>query len=100
MPFVKHHDMVKAIPPNRTDGPFTISILPRRSWRNRPIPNAYRSYALDEHVAIDPVSIAQQISRCRLPAESFRQLLGNLFSLRISRDPNPSNLTSVMPQDQ
>src|SRR5262249_40892508 len=49
--------MVKAIPSDRTDEPLRISVLPWRSWCDRPIPNAHRSKAADEDVAIDTISL-------------------------------------------
>ena len=42
MPFAEHDNVVKSFPPDRTDRPFTISVLPRRSRRGWPIPNAHR----------------------------------------------------------
>jgi hypothetical protein len=43
MLLAKHKDMVKAIPPDRSDKPLRASVLPWRSRRNGPIPNAHRS---------------------------------------------------------
>ena len=42
MPLAEHDNVVKTFPPDRTDRPFTISVLPRRSRRGWPIPNAHR----------------------------------------------------------
>src|SRR3979490_3265316 len=42
MPLAEHDNVVKSFPPDRTDRPFTISVLPRRSRRGWPIPNAHR----------------------------------------------------------
>ena len=41
MPLAKYNDMIQAIPPDRTDQPFRISVLPWRSCRSRPITNAH-----------------------------------------------------------
>ena len=45
MPLAEHDNVVKTFPPDRTDRPFTISVLPRRSRRGWPIPNAHRPKA-------------------------------------------------------
>ena len=50
MPLAEHDNVVKTFPPDRTDRPFTISVLPRRSRRGWPIPNAHRPKAADEDV--------------------------------------------------
>src|SRR4030088_3107743 len=48
MPLPEHDNMVQAIASDRTDRPFTISILPRRSRCGWPIPNAHRPKGADE----------------------------------------------------
>jgi hypothetical protein len=49
MPLAEHDNVVKAFRPERTDRPFTISALPRRSRRGWPIPNAHRPKAADAY---------------------------------------------------
>ena len=61
MPLAKDHDMVKAFPSDRPDQPLTIAILPWRPRRGRSIPNTHSPKAPDEHLAINPVSIADEI---------------------------------------
>ena len=41
--FAEYNDVVKAFPADRTDQPFSISILPRGARRRRSIADAYRS---------------------------------------------------------
>src|SRR5260221_4516836 len=55
MLLAEHDNVVKTFPPDRTDRPFTISGLPRRSRRALPIPNAHRPKAADEDVTVDDV---------------------------------------------
>src|SRR5882757_2355785 len=38
LPLAEHDNVVKTFPPDRTDRPFTISVLPRRSRRGWPDP--------------------------------------------------------------
>jgi hypothetical protein len=57
MPLAEHNDMVKAIPSDRTDEPLRVSVLPWRSWCDRPVPNAHRANATDKDIAIDTIPI-------------------------------------------
>ena len=41
MRFTEHDDVVQALPSDRADESFNISILPGRSGRDRPVPNAH-----------------------------------------------------------
>jgi hypothetical protein len=61
MPLPEHDDMVQAIASDRTDRPFTISILPRRSRCGWPIPNAHRPKAADEDVTVDGVAVTNDV---------------------------------------
>ena len=57
MRLAKYNNMIQAIPPDRADQPFRISVLPWRSHRSRPITNAHRLKAADENVAVDGVAV-------------------------------------------
>jgi hypothetical protein len=67
MPLAEHDNVVKTLPADRTDRPFTISVLPRRSRRGWPIPNARRPKAADEDVTVDGVAVTNDVSRFYLP---------------------------------
>jgi hypothetical protein len=84
VPLTKYDDMVKAIPPDRPDEPLRTSILPWRSWCDRTIPYAHRSQPAEKGIAIDAISIANDISRSLLPPVCFCQLAGNPFRARMS----------------
>ena len=62
MPLPEHDNMVQAIASDRTDRPFTISILPRRSRRGWPITNAHRPKAADEDVTVDGVAVTNDVA--------------------------------------
>jgi hypothetical protein len=51
----EYNDVVNAFPADRTDQPFSISILPRGARRRRSIANAYRSESADKDLTIGPV---------------------------------------------
>ena len=67
MPLAEHDNVVKTFPPDRTDRPFTISVLPRRARRGWPIPNAHRTRAADEDVTVDGVAVTNDVSRRYFP---------------------------------
>jgi hypothetical protein len=56
----EHNNVVKAFPADRTDQPFSISILPRGARRRRPIANAHRSKPSDEDLTIGPVPVCTE----------------------------------------
>jgi hypothetical protein len=83
VPVAEHNDMVKAIPPDRTDEPLRTSVLPWRPRRNRPIPYAHCSKTPDQCIAIDAISIANDISWRLLPAVCLGELTGNPLGTRM-----------------
>jgi hypothetical protein len=85
----EHDDMIKTFPSDRADQPFSMSILPWRSRRGWPVTNAHRAKTPGEYLAVDPVPIADDISRCSLPAASFGELVGNPFGGRMGRHAEP-----------
>src|ERR1700759_1867293 len=67
MPLAEHDNVVKTFPPDRADRPFTIPVLPRRSRRGWPIPNAHRPKAADEDVTVDGGAVTDDVSRRCFP---------------------------------
>jgi hypothetical protein len=57
MPLAKYNNMIQAIPPDRADQTFRISVLTRRSRRSRPVTNARRLKAADKNVAVGGVAV-------------------------------------------
>ncbi len=100
MPFAEDNDMVKTIPSDRTDEPLRMSVLPWRSWCDRPVPNAHRANATDKDIAIDTIPIANDILRRLLPAVCLGELTRNPLAARMRGHAQPQNLTAGMPQDQ
>src|SRR6195256_2364151 len=100
MPLAEDNDMVKTIPSDRTDEPLRMSVLPWRSWFDRPVPNAHRANATDKDIAIDTIPIANDILRPLLPAVGLGELTRNPLGARMRGHAQPQNLTAGMPQDQ
>src|SRR5437667_10653286 len=63
MPLAEHDNVVKTFPPDRTDRPFTISVMPRRSRRGWSIPSAHRPKVADEDLTVDGVAVTNHVSR-------------------------------------
>ena len=101
MPLAEDNDMVKAIPSDRTDEPLRMSVLPWRSWCDRPVPNAHRANATDKDIAIDTIPIANDILRPLLPAVCLGEADAQSIGRSDARSrPATEWLTAGMPQDQ
>src|SRR6267142_195917 len=100
MPLPEHDNMVKTFPPDRTDRPFTIPVLPRRSWRGRPIPNAHRPKAADEDVTVDGVAVTDDVSRRSFPTIGLGELARNPFSRWVRGHSQPQHLPAIVMQYQ
>ena len=100
MPLAEHDNVVKTFPTDRTDRPFTIPVLPRRSRGGWPIPNAHRPKTSDEDITVDAIAIANEIAWPLLPATSFRQLAADPFGARMAGCSKPQNFTAAMLKDQ
>ena len=74
MPFAKYNNMIQAIPPDRADQTFRISVLPWRSGRSRPITDAHRLKAADENVAVNGIAITDDVSWCCCPTICLGEL--------------------------
>src|SRR4051794_30936847 len=80
MPLAEYNNMVKALPPDRTDQPFSICVLPWRARRRRSITNAHGSNSSNKDFAIGPVPVADQIARGLLPAARLGDLICDPFA--------------------
>ena len=71
MSLAEHHDMIKTFPPDRTDQPFSMPILPWRSRRRWSVTNAHRANPSGEDLAIGPIPIANEyFGACSQPHAS------------------------------
>jgi hypothetical protein len=77
--FAEYNDVVKAFPSDRTDQPFSISILPRGARRCRSIADAYRSESADKDLAIGAVPVPNEIAGSLFPPAGFRDLICDPF---------------------
>src|SRR5260221_3225648 len=96
----EHNNVVKALPSDRTDQPFGISVLPWGARRCRPVTNAHRSKSSDEDLTIGPIPVTDQIAGSLFPTACFPDLICDPFCSRMSCDAKPQNLSSAVPHDQ
>src|SRR6202043_1628217 len=96
----EHNNVVKAFPANRTDQPFSISILPRGARRRRSIANAYRSESADKDLTISSVPVTDEITGSLLPTACLRDLICDPFCGWMRCDAKPQNMSPAVPNDQ
>src|SRR3979411_2048687 len=90
----------RAFPADRTDQPFSISILPRGAWRRRSIADAYRSEPANKDLTIGPVPVTNEIAGSLFPPARFRDLICNPFCGWMRCDTKPQNMSPAVPHDQ
>src|ERR1700721_4524375 len=76
----EYNNVVKAFPSDRTDQPFSISILPtgmRRCWS---VANAHRSKSTDKDLTIGAVPVPNEIAGSLFPTTAFLLLVCFLLS--------------------
>src|ERR1700726_3857669 len=98
--FAEYNDVVKAFPADRTDQPFSISILPRGARRRRPVADAYRSEPSDEDLTIGPVPVTNEIAGSLFPPACLRDLICDPFCGWMRCDAKPQNMSPAVPHDQ
>src|SRR6202035_3478397 len=96
----EYNNVVKAFPSDRTDQPFSISILPRGARRRGSIADAYRSESADKNLAISAVPVTNEIAGSLFPTAGFRDLICDPFCGRMRCDAKPQNMSPAVPHDQ
>src|SRR5258707_5110756 len=96
----EYNNVVKAFPSDRTDQPFSISILPRGARRRRSIADAYRSESTDKNLTISAVPVTNEIAGSLLPPAGFRDLICDPFCGWMRCDAKPQNMSPAVPHDQ
>src|SRR4051794_3405125 len=86
---VEYDQMISALAPDRPDQAFHISVLPGRSERGGPVPDAHCSHASLERDAECSVIVANEIFRCALPRKRFGDLACQPLGRRILCHHNP-----------
>src|SRR5262249_38206171 len=92
--------MVNAFPPDRTDQPFGIGILPRRSPRGRSISDAHRPNTSGEYLAIGTIPVVDQVLWSPFPAACLSELTSDPLGGRVRGGPQPQDLAPIVAQDE
>ena len=79
MALSKDNYMVNAFPPDRSDQPLRISVLPRRPRRYGSIADAHGANKADEYLAIRSVAVTDEIAWSLIPSTGLSELPGNPF---------------------
>src|ERR1700723_3216677 len=96
----EHNNVVKALPSDRTDQPFGISVLPWGARRRGSIADAHRSKPSDEDLTIGPVPVTNEIAGSLFPPAGFRDLICDPFCGWMRCDAKPQNMSPAVPHDQ
>src|SRR6266849_7486826 len=95
MHLAQDNDVVHALPSNRSDQPFGKTILPRRGWCGRLVPDAHGAQSARDDAAIDLVAIADEVARSFIPRECFCDLPRNPFCGRMCRDADSDQFSAI-----
>src|SRR5450432_51424 len=99
MHLAQDNDVVHTLTPDRSDQPFHKAILPGRGWCGRLVPDAHGAQSARDDAAIDPVAIADEVTRSLIPGKCLRYLTCNPFCRGICCDVDPDEVSAVEPDD-
>jgi hypothetical protein len=77
--------MVEALPSDRTDQTFSVTVLPRRAASDRSVACAHRPYSAPDRITVDAILVADQVTRGFIPRKCFGDLSSNPLRSRITR---------------
>ena len=100
VPLAKHNDMIQAFRPDRADQSLRISVLPGRSCCGRTVANAHRTKAAGENVAVDGVSVTDDVTWCCFATIGLRELTSDLFGRWVRSNPETQDLAATVLQYQ
>ena len=63
--------------PDRSDQPFGEAVLPGRGWCGRLVPDTHGTQSACDDAAIDPIAIADEVTRSFIPRKCLRYLTCN-----------------------
>src|SRR5262245_51219683 len=95
MPFAEDNNMVKTIPPDRSDDPLRISVLPWRASRDRAVADAHGTHTTDERWAVGTIAVTNEITWYLSPCASLGELPSNPFRIRMGGHTQPQQLSTA-----
>ena len=86
MPLMQDDHLIQTLPPDTSNEPFHIRILPRTLGSGSHFLDAHVLDPLSKGRAVDAIAIAEQIPGSLVPRERFDHLLGCPLGCRMLRD--------------
>lgn len=99
MTFIEDNDIIQALSTNRTDQPFNVRILPRRSPSCNDFINSNVLHTLTEERTVDSISITNQEAGDFVAWKCLDNLLCRPLSRRMFGHVEMDHLPAVMLQD-
>ena len=87
---VDNDNVIQAFPPDRSDHPFGVGILPGRVRSAQHFVDAKPGGRLAKYFAVNAVAVAQQKTRSRIPGEGLQELPGGPLATVVSETLMPS----------
>jgi hypothetical protein len=100
MPLVEHNDVIEAFPSNRPDDAFSEGILPGRPRGDEDLAHPQGFHPLDERVAVDGISIAEEVIGRRLFWETLDQLVSGPSDGGVVGNVDVDEFSTVVSKDQ
>src|SRR3984893_14810206 len=91
--------VIETLAADRSDQPFSKTILPGRAWCNRLVPDAHGAQSVCDDRTIDAIPVAGHLARSFIPRECFCDLARNPFRGRMCCDVDPDEASASQPHD-
>src|SRR6266851_9168730 len=94
MHLAQDNDVVYTLTLDRSDQPFGKAVLPGRGWCGRLVSDAHGAQSACDDAAIDPIAIADEVTRSLIPRKCLRYLTCNPLRCRICCDVDPDQVSA------
>src|SRR5467141_1486061 len=98
MRLTENDDMIQALAADRPDQPFGKSILPRRGWCGRLVPDAHGAQSACDYGTIDAIPISKVLWGI-IPRKRLGYLTRNPLRCRVCCDIDPDEFSAVKADD-
>jgi hypothetical protein len=99
MGLAEDDDVIEALPADRANQPFRMSVLPGRTRGRRVIPDAHGCKPLRDRLAVAPVAVPDHVVRRLIPREGICELTGDPLRCRMVGDAQRDQASPLMSQD-
>ncbi len=100
MRLAENDQMVQALSSDRSDQPFNVGVLPRRTGCRGTIPDPHGSDTPPEHLSVGAIAITDEVGGRRIPRKGFRDLAGDPVGRWIGGDSDMNQLAPFMAYDE